>query len=50
MENLKKEINLRYNIVQYKKLFKNYLLNRMEKNNVNIILEAIEQLKFDKNN
>ena len=34
IENLKEEIELRYKIVQYKRLHKQFLLNRIEKNNV----------------
>ena len=49
-DNLKEEINFRYNIVQYKKLMKNYILNRMEKNNLLVIYSAIEDLKVRKEN
>lgn len=45
MEKLKKEIDLRYRISQYHKLMKNYILNRMEKNNVDIIYEALIQFR-----
>lgn len=44
MEKLKQEIDLRYNIIQYKKLMKNYILNRFEKNNVQIIYKALEEI------
>ena len=44
MENLKKEINLRYRAIQYKKLLKQYIYNRIEKNNVNICFKAFEDL------
>ena len=47
MKKLKQEINLRYNIVQYKKLMKNYILNRFEKNNLQIIYNAIESIKLN---
>lgn len=47
MEKLKQEINLRYNIVQYKKLMKNYILNRYEKNNLQIIYNTIEDIKIN---
>lgn len=47
MESLKKEINLRYNIMRYKKLQKQYLYNRMEINNVHIITQAIEEMKLE---
>ena len=45
MQKLKKEINIRYNIMRYKKLWRNFLYNRMEKNNVEFIYEAIIDIK-----
>lgn len=44
MQKLKEEINLRYNIMRYKKIWRNFLYNRMEKNNVEIMYEAIAQM------
>lgn len=41
MQKLKEEINIRYRIMRYKKLMKHFLYNRFEKNNVEIIYEAI---------
>lgn len=45
MQRLKKEIDLRYRIMRYKKLMKHFLYNRFEKNNVEIIYTAIEKIK-----
>ena len=36
---------MRYRIVQYKKLQKQFLLNRIEKNNVQLLFETLEDLK-----
>ena len=47
MDKLKEEINLRHRIYLYKKSYKQYILNRIEKNNYNIIMEAIEQINYD---
>ena len=47
IDRLKQEIELRHNILKYKKLHKNFLLNRIEKNNVNLLFEAIEDLKSE---
>ena len=44
IDKLKEEIELRHRMYMYRKLQKQYILNRMEKNNYNIIMEAIEQL------
>lgn len=46
MKKLKQEINFRYNITQFKKLMRNYILNRYEKNNVQIIYNTIEDIKL----
>lgn len=45
IDNLKQEIEMRYRIVQYKKLQKQFLLNRIEKNNVQLLFETLEDLK-----
>ena len=45
MQKLKKEINIRYNIMRYKKLWRNFLYNRMEKNNVEIMYEGIIKVR-----
>lgn len=45
MQKLKKEINIRYNIMRYKKLWLGFLYNRIEKNNVEFIYEAIIDIK-----
>lgn len=47
IETLKQEIDMRYHFVQYKKLHKQYLLNRIEKNNVNILLDTLYDLKYN---
>ena len=47
---LKREIEFRYNVVKYKKMVKNYTLNRAEKNNIDIIKKAIEELTVEKEN
>lgn len=46
MQNLKNEITFRYNLIQYKKMIKQFVLNRIEKNNVNLIYKAIEELNI----
>lgn len=43
---LKQEYELRHNIIRYKKLYKNYLYNRFEKNNYNMIIKAIEDINI----
>lgn len=45
IDSLKQEIEMRYRIVQYKKLQKQFLLNRIEKNNVQLLFETLEDLK-----
>lgn len=45
IDSLKQEIEFRHNVVKYKKLHRNFLLNRIEKNNVNILFEALEDMK-----
>ena len=47
LNNLKQEINLRYNIVRYKKLWKRFVLNRYEKNNYEILRCTVEDLITD---
>lgn len=42
IESLKKEIDLRYRITQYKKLHKKFLYRCFEKNNVELIYEALD--------
>lgn len=41
IEKLKEEIDLRYRMYCYRKLTHEFLLNRIEKNNYNIIMEGI---------
>lgn len=50
LENLKNEYEFRYRRMLYEKLHRNYLLNRFEKNNYNIIYKAIEDLYVHVNN
>lgn len=50
LENLKNEYEFRYRRMLYEKLHRNYLLNRFEKNNYNIIYKAIEDLYVHINN
>lgn len=45
IDSLKQEIEMRYRIIQYKKLQKQFLLNRIEKNNVQLLFETLEDLK-----
>ena len=47
LDKLKQEICLRYRFVQYMKLHKNFLLNRIEKNNVQLLFETLEDLKSE---
>lgn len=47
IDKLKEEIDLRYRFTCYRKLQDNFLMNRIEKNNYNIILEGIEQFKLN---
>lgn len=48
IQNLKDEINFRYRIVRYKKLMKDYICNRVEKNNVQIIHKTIDDITMKK--
>ena len=48
LNNLKQEINLRYNIVRYKKLWKGFVLNRYEKNNFELLRYTIEKMHLNK--
>lgn len=41
---------MRYRIVLYKKAMKNYILNRMEKNNVQLIYETLADLRCEERN
>ena len=47
LEKLKQEIELRYRKYCYEKLSHNFLLNRIEKNNYNIILQGIEDYRIE---
>lgn len=49
IDKLKKEIDLKYNIIQYKNLMKRYILNRIEKNNINILFSTIEDINIERN-
>lgn len=44
IDKLKDEINLRYNFMRYKKMHKQLLLNIIEKNNVHMLCNTIEDL------
>ncbi len=44
IKKLKEEYEMRHRIANYRKLFKNYLLNRFEKNNVNLIYKTMEEI------
>lgn len=47
MKNLKKEYNMRYNFMRYKKLNKLYLYSCFEKNNVELLYKTLEDLKVE---
>ena len=49
MQKLKDEINFRYNIVQYKKLTKNFVYNCYERHNVEMLFKVLEDLHVEKN-
>lgn len=49
MQKLKDEINFRYNIVQYKKLTKNFVYNCYERHNVDMLFKVLEDLHVEKN-
>ena len=49
MQKLKDEINFRYNIIQYKKLTKNFVYNCYERHNVEMLFEVLEDLHVEKN-
>lgn len=44
---LKDEIEIRYRIKCYEKLHNLYLCNRLEKNNVNVLIQGIEQYNIE---
>ena len=44
LNNLKKEFELRYRIMRYKKYYKWYLYNKFEKNNVELLLKTFEDM------
>lgn len=44
INNLIQEIEMRYRFMQYKKLHKRYLFNRMEKNNVHLLYDTAQEL------
>lgn len=48
MQKLKDEINFRYNIVQYKKLTKNFVYNCYERHNVEMLFKVLEDLHVEK--
>lgn len=48
MQKLKEEINLRYNIIQYKKFMKNFVYNCYERHNVDMLFHVLEDLHVDK--
>ena len=45
IETLKAEIEMRYRFISFKKLHRNFLLNRIEKNNFNLFYETLEDMK-----
>ena len=47
IDKLKQEIEIRYNMACYRKLHHNYLCNRIEKNNFNIMFKAAQDLSID---
>ena len=46
IQNLRKEYDLRYNVMRYKKLHKLYLYSIFEENNVNLLYQTLENLKI----
>lgn len=42
---LKQEIDLRYNIVTYKNMYKKFLYQCFEKHNIEIIYDSLKELK-----
>lgn len=48
LKRLRDEIDIRYNIVSYKKLVKYFLYNKFEKNNVNLLYHCLENMIVDK--
>lgn len=44
MQKLREEINIKHKYMRYRKLIKQYLLNRFEKHNVEILFKAIERI------
>ena len=47
LDNLKQEINIRYNILNYKKLYKNYIYGLYEKHNYEILFDTILKSQED---
>ena len=47
MGNLKKEIELKHRIVRYSKLYKTYTYAIFEKNNVQLLFNALEELNMN---
>lgn len=47
IDKLKQEIEMRYRFHCYEKLHEQYLLNRFEKNNLNIIMKGIEDYRIE---
>lgn len=47
-QKLRNEYELRYRIMQYKKLQKRYIYKCYESNNVNMLFEAISRVNCDK--
>lgn len=45
MQTLKDEYELRYRFVQWQKYYKQYLYNKFEKNNCNLIIATAEYMK-----
>lgn len=48
IKKLKDELNLMYNIVSYKKLVRQFLYTKFEKNNVNLLYHCLENMTVDK--
>ena len=47
MSNLKKEIELKHRIVRYNKLYKTYTYAIFEKNKVQLLFNALEELNMN---
>ena len=48
MQKLKDEINFRYNIIQYRKLTKNFVYNCYARHNVEMFFKVLEDLHVEK--